>query len=198
MNHASFGDVSSGANLAPGPSTWCILFQTWPCLCGDFDADVSKPSQRCGSGAACLASRHVLGNGCCQRASSDMLSTPDTKSFFSRHVLPVANFGTKATLFNSTVYLAQVRCVRADSVTRIDLQPSSPSLIFYPYKQRPALAGWVADDRANTFVGVSHDGSPQLLQAFRFKGVEDQQSNKGSTATGTKDGLFVSSLEFAG
>lgn len=59
--------------------------------------------------------------------------------------------------------------------TRVDLQPSDPALIFYPYKQRPGLGGWVADDRAATFVAVSHDGSQQVLEAFRLKDVEQQQ-----------------------
>jgi hypothetical protein len=63
----------------------------------------------------------------------------------------------------------QVRCVRADLATCVDFQPNSPTLIFYPYKQRPALAGWIADERAATFVVVSHDGSPQVLEGYRLK-----------------------------
>jgi hypothetical protein len=59
--------------------------------------------------------------------------------------------------------------------SRVELQPSSPSLIFYPYKQRPALAGWIADERSATFVVVSHDGTPQQLEGFRLKEVEEEE-----------------------
>lgn len=72
--------------------------------------------------------------------------------------------------------------MRADMAARVDLQPSDPALIFYPYKQRPGLGGWVADDRASTFVVVSHDGSPQLLEAFRLKDVEEQRNSKKAAA----------------
>lgn len=63
----------------------------------------------------------------------------------------------------------QVRCVRADLATRVEFQVNSPALIFYPYKQRPALAGWIADERAATFVVQSHDGNPQPLEGYRLK-----------------------------
>jgi hypothetical protein len=81
----------------------------------------------------------------------------------------------------------QVRCVRADMASRVDLQASDPALIFYPYKTRPALGGWLADERASSFVVVSHDGSPQLLEAFRLKELEEagqqqQQQAAGKTA----------------
>lgn len=69
----------------------------------------------------------------------------------------------------------QVRCVRADLVTRVDLLPNSPALIFYPYKQRAALSGWIADERAATFVAVNHDGTPQLPEAYRIKDAEQLQ-----------------------
>jgi hypothetical protein len=59
--------------------------------------------------------------------------------------------------------------VRADLATRVEFQLNSPALIFYPYKQRPALAGWIADERAATFVVQSHDGSPQPLEGYRLK-----------------------------
>jgi hypothetical protein len=72
----------------------------------------------------------------------------------------------------------QVRCVRADLATRVDFQPNSPSLIFYPYKQRAALAGWIADERAATFVVVSHDGSPQVLEGYRLKEPEQIRREK--------------------
>jgi hypothetical protein len=62
--------------------------------------------------------------------------------------------------------------------SRVDLQASSPALIFYPYKTRPALGGWVADERASSFVVVSHDGSPQLLEAFRLKELEEAQQQQ--------------------
>lgn len=65
--------------------------------------------------------------------------------------------------------VSQVRCVRADLATRVEFQVNSPALIFYPYKQRPALAGWIADERAATFVVQSHDGSPQPLEGYRLK-----------------------------
>jgi hypothetical protein len=73
---------------------------------------------------------------------------------------------------------SQVRCVRADLATRVDFQPNSPALIFYPYKQRPALAGWVADERSSTFVVVSHDGSPQVLEGYRLKEPEQIRREK--------------------
>jgi len=75
--------------------------------------------------------------------------------------------------------VAQVRCVRADLATRVDFQPNSPALIFYPYKQRPALAGWIADERAATFVAVSHDGSPQVLEGYRLKDAEQIKREQG-------------------
>lgn len=59
--------------------------------------------------------------------------------------------------------------MRADLATRVEFQVNSPALIFYPYKQRPALAGWIADERAATFVVQSHDGSPQPLEGYRLK-----------------------------
>jgi hypothetical protein len=72
----------------------------------------------------------------------------------------------------------QVRCVRADLATRVDFQPNSPALIFYPYKQRAALAGWIADERGATFVVVSHDGSPQVLEGYRLKEPEQIRREK--------------------
>jgi hypothetical protein len=62
--------------------------------------------------------------------------------------------------------------------SRVDLQASSPALIFYPYKSRPALGGWLADERASSFVVVSHDGSPQLLEAFRLKELQEGQQQQ--------------------
>lgn len=72
----------------------------------------------------------------------------------------------------------QVRCVRADLATRVDFQPNSPALIFLQYKQRPALAGWIADERAATFVVVSHDGTPQVLEGYRLKEPEQIRREK--------------------
>jgi len=66
--------------------------------------------------------------------------------------------------------VAQVRCVRAEMASRVELQPTSPSLTFYPYKQRPALGGWIADERSSTFVVVSHDGTPQQLEGVQTQG----------------------------
>lgn len=76
--------------------------------------------------------------------------------------------------------LLQAHCIDADLATRVDLQPSDPALTFYPYKQRPGLGGWMADDRAATSVAVSHDESRQLqvLEAFRRKDVGQQQKGK--------------------
>lgn len=94
--------------------------------------------------------------------------------------------------------LLQVRCVRADLATRVDFQPNSPALIFYPYKQRAALAGWIADERSSTFVAVSHDGSPQVLEGYRLKepeqirreklqreGVQEEQTGKHTLLSGS-------------
>lgn len=78
----------------------------------------------------------------------------------------------------------QVRCVRADMASRVELQASDPALIFYPYKTRPALGGWLADERASSFVVVSHDGSPQLLEAFRLKELEEAGGQQQQAAAG--------------
>lgn len=66
--------------------------------------------------------------------------------------------------------------MRADMARRVDLPASNPAVIFYPYKSRPGLGSWVAEERASTFVVVSHDGSPQLLEGFRLKELEDDST----------------------
>lgn len=70
--------------------------------------------------------------------------------------------------------------MRADLATRVDFQPNSPALIFYPYKQRPALGGWIADERAATFVVQSHDGSvgSTQLEGYRLKEPEQIRREK--------------------
>jgi hypothetical protein len=122
--------------------------------------------------AAAWCARHM-------RPSVMLLSVPVTcVHYCERHVLCAVahticsscHLGVALLLF---LYVLQVRCVRADMASRVDLQASSPALIFYPYKTRPALGGWVADERASSFVVVSHDGSPQLLEAFRLKELEE-------------------------
>lgn len=68
--------------------------------------------------------------------------------------------------------------MRADLATRVDFQPNSPALIFYPYKQRVALGGWIADERAATFVVQPHDGTQQVLEGYRLKEPEQIRREK--------------------
>jgi hypothetical protein len=60
----------------------------------------------------------------------------------------------------------------------VDFQPNSPALIFYPYKQRVALGGWIADERAATFVVQPHDGTQQVLEGYRLKEPEQIRREK--------------------
>lgn len=77
--------------------------------------------------------------------------------------------------------------MRADLAVRVDFQPNSPALIIYPYKQRAALAGWIADERTATFVAVAHDGSPQVLEGYRLKEPEQLQREQQAAAAAAGD-----------
>lgn len=67
----------------------------------------------------------------------------------------------------------QVRCVRADSVTPVELKPNGANWILMPHKQRTAVAGWLVEERTATFSAVVHDGTPQRLEGFRLTADED-------------------------
>lgn len=60
----------------------------------------------------------------------------------------------------STLLQAQVRCVRGDLVTPVELRRYT--FVLLPHKQRAAVAGWLLDERTCTFTVVADDGTPQV------------------------------------
>lgn len=89
------------------------------------------------------------------------LHVPDRKSILhAAGLLATALSAHAVTDSLSLAWFLQIRCVRADLVTPVELRRYTWVLL--PHKQRMAVAGWLLDDRTHTFTVVADDGTPQV------------------------------------